>query len=81
MIETQIKESLLKLQSSIDGADGAGIRESMAEIDTALKEHRREIDAQLKHFLKNRSYIKALMYLNGESDIPKGKCSGRKDFS
>jgi len=81
MIETQIKESLIKLQAAIEAADGGGIREGLAEIDTALKDHRREIDAQLRHFLKKRSYMKALMYLNGESDIPKGKCAGRKDFS
>ncbi|WP_224772620.1 hypothetical protein [Pelagicoccus enzymogenes] len=81
MIETQIKESLQKLKEAIDSADAAGIKQSMGEIDGALIEHRREIHPQLKHFLKNRSYMKALAFLEGEADIPKGRCAGRKDFS
>lgn len=80
MIESQIKESLVKLQSAIEGADGAGIRTSMGEIDTALSEHRREIDPKLRHYLKNRSYVKALMYIEGKPDIPKGHCEGRKNY-
>lgn len=81
MIETQIKESLVRLQGAIAESDAVGIRESMSFIDEALNTHRKELDAQLRHFLKNRSYVKALAYLGGESDIPKGRCAGRKDFS
>lgn len=81
MIETKIKESLQRLTTAIAAADAPAIRENMAAIDTFLREHRREIDSQLKHYLKNRSYLKALAYLEGESDIPKGRCAGRTDFS
>lgn len=81
MIQEQIKESLRKLQNSIEGADGAGIRECMGQIDLALKEHRREIDPQLRHFLKNRSYVKALMFLEGNTDIPSGRCGKKAEKS
>ncbi len=81
MIEAQIKESLIKLQDAIAQADADQIKRSMAFIDGAVLEHKREIHPQLKHFLKNRSYVKALAYLNEEKEIPKGRCSGRTDFS
>lgn len=35
-----------------------------------------QLHPQLVHFLGNRSYAKALMYLGGESDIPVGICGG-----
>lgn len=81
MIETQIKESLQTLKDAIAAADADLIKRSMGDIDETLSTHRREIHPQLKHFLKNRSYMKALAFLNEEKDIPKGKCAGRKDFS
>ncbi len=81
MIEEQIKDSLEKLQDAIERADAAQIKESMTFVDTALVTHRKDLDARLKHFLKNRSYLKALAHLRGETDIPKGRCGGRTDFS
>ncbi|EDY81186.1 hypothetical protein VDG1235_803 [Verrucomicrobiia bacterium DG1235] len=81
MIESEIKKSLLQLQGAIAEADAGKIKESMSFIDKSLKTHRRELDAQLKHYLKNRSYMKALAYLGGEDDIPAGRCAGRTDFS
>lgn len=81
MIETQIKESLVRLKDAIALADADQIKQSMAFVDGVLVNHKREIDPQLKHFLKNRSYMKALAFLNEEKEIPKGGCGGRKDFS
>lgn len=81
MIETQIKESLTKLKDAIAQADATQIKQSMAFVDGALVENRSELDPQLKHYLKNRSYMKALAFLQDEKDIPKGRCGGRKDFS
>lgn len=81
MIEAQIKESLVMLKDAIASSDAEKIKTSMAFIDGALGEHRRDINPQLKHFLKNRSYMKALAFLDGEQDIPKGRCGGRTDFS
>lgn len=80
MIETQIKESLVKLKDAIANADAAQIKGSIAFVDAALVENRREINPQVRHFLKNRSYMKALDFLNEKKDIPKGRCAGRKEF-
>jgi hypothetical protein len=38
---------------------------------------REVLHPQLVHFLENRSYAKALMFLGGASDIPVGVCGGR----
>lgn len=81
MIEEQLKEALVELKRGIDSADAAVIKTSMAFIDGALVSEKKALDSQLKHYLKNRSYMKALAYLGGEDDIPKGRCGGRTDFS
>jgi hypothetical protein len=36
-----------------------------------------ELHPQLVHFLENRSYAKAVMFLGGQTDIPVGACGGR----
>ena len=77
----EMKQALVDLQKGIETADAQTIKLRLAFIDDALKSRRKEIDSQLKHYLKNRSYQKALMYLEGQPDIPKGRCGGRTDFS
>lgn len=81
MIEVELKSALLGLQTAISNGDAAGIKSNLAAIEEATVAGRKELDPQLKHYLKNRSYMKALAYLSGESDIPKGRCGGRTDFS
>lgn len=81
MIEAQLRETLERLTGAIDSGDAAVIRSSLADIESTVAAHKSEIDAQLRHYLRNRSYLKALMYIKGESDIPKGRCGGRSDFS
>ncbi len=81
MIEERIVEALRGLSQAIEAADADGIKSNMSFVDEALQEHRRSLDPQLKHYLKNRSYMKALAFLEGQNDIPKGRCSGRTDFS
>lgn len=81
MIEQDLKEALLSLQTAIGSGDGLGIRDCLAKVENLAEENRRTLDPQLKHFLRNRSYVKALSFLEGESDIPKGRCGGRQDFS
>ena len=81
MIESEIKSMLIELQTAIESTDAATIRQQIAFIDDSLKNHRKDLDSQLAHYLRNRSYQKALAYLNGEADIPKGRCSGRTDFA
>ncbi len=76
-METQIKDSLTALLAAIKTADGQGIADEMARLDDFLAQGRAGLHPQLIHFLENRSYAKALMFLGGESDILVGVCGGR----
>ncbi len=63
---------------AIKRADGAAVSARMAEVETFLETGRPALHPQLVHFLDNRSYPKALLFLGGESDIPVGSCGGRR---
>ncbi len=76
-METQIKESLISLLAGIKAADGTTIAAEMVKLDDYLARGRGVLHPQLVHFLENRSYAKAVMFLGGESDIPVGVCGGR----
>lgn len=76
-METQIKNSLNALLAAIKTSDGQTVAEEMAKLDDLLERGRLALHPQLVHFLQNRSYAKALMFLGGESDIPVGVCGGR----
>lgn len=76
-METQIKESLISLLAGIKAADGQVIAEEMARLDDFLERGRLTLHPQLVHFLQNRSYAKAVMFLGGETNIPVGACGGR----
>ncbi len=80
-METQIKESLTSLLAAIKAADGRTIAAEMVRLDDFVVAARGAssgggLHPQLRHFLENRSYAKALMFLGGESDIPVGVCGG-----
>ncbi len=77
MTESQIKEALIALLDGIKRADAAIISTQTAALDDAVERGRGAYPAQLVHFLQNRSYAKALLYLGGASDIPRGNCGGR----
>jgi hypothetical protein len=76
-METQIKASLIRLLAGIKSADGQAIADEMARLDDFVQQGRAGLHPQLAHFLENRSYAKALMFLGGETDIPVGACGGR----
>ena len=76
-MELQIKTSLTALLAAIKAADGQTIADEMAKLDDYLERGRSGLHPQLVHFLENRSYAKAVMFLGGESDIPVGVCGGR----
>ena len=76
-METQIKASLNALLAAIKAADGQIIADEMARLDDFVARGRAGLHPQLVHFLENRSYAKALMFLGGETDIPVGVCGGR----
>jgi hypothetical protein len=76
-MEIQIKDSLIALLAAIKAGDGQGISDHMVKLDEFLSRGRAGLHPQLTHFLENRSYAKALMFLGGETDIPVGVCGGR----
>ena len=76
-MEKQIKESLSALLAAIKAADGQTIADEMTKLDDYLERGRPGLHPQLVHFLENRSYAKAVMFLGGEMDIPVGACGGR----
>ena len=78
-MEHRIKESLVALLAGIKAADGQVIADEMAKLDEMVAQGGAsgELHPQLVHFLANRSYPKALMFLGGEANIPVGVCGGR----
>lgn len=76
-MEKQIKDALNALLAAIKAADGQTIADEMIKLDDYVARGRAGLHPQLVHFLENRSYAKALMFLGGESDIPVGICGGR----
>lgn len=76
-MEAQIKDALIALLSGIKNSNGGTIAREMVRLDDFLEQGRSALDPQLVHFLSQRSYAKALMFLGGESDIPVGICGGR----
>ena len=77
MVEQELKATLIAMQSAISAADAPAITDCLRKLDSAVLEHRRDLDPQLKHYLKRRSYEKALSFLSGDGDIPKGLCGGK----
>jgi hypothetical protein len=76
-METQIKDSLTALLSAIKAADGQTVADEMAKLDEYVSRGRAGLHPQLVHFLENRSYAKAMMFLGGDMNIPVGVCGGR----
>lgn len=77
-MEECIKESLTALMDAIRRADGAGISSEMALLERYLAEGRSSLHPQLIHFLEKRSYPKALLFLEGATDVPAGACRPRR---
>ena len=76
-MEPDIKASLDSLLAAISAGDGPTIATEMGRLDDFLTRGRAELHPQLVHFLENRSYAKAHLYLGGASDIPVGVCGGK----
>jgi len=72
-----LKDHLNRLMTAIKDGDGAGINAAMGAVDSVLEANRAELHPQLAHFLEQRSYAKALLFLGGAEEIPVGRCGGR----
>ncbi len=77
-MQIDIKTSLTTLMSAIETGDGPVIAAEMARLDDFLAAGRDALPPRLVHFLQNRSYAKAVMFLEGEGNIPSGICGGGK---
>lgn len=75
-METKIKSAVVVLLAAIKSGNGPVVAEEMCRLDDFLARGRGVLHPQLVHFLENRSYAKALMFLGGETDIPVGICGG-----
>lgn len=75
-MEAEIKAAVSGLLDAIKAADAARVASEMTRLDAFLERGRGMLHPQLVHFLQNRSYAKALMFLGGETDIPVGACGG-----
>ncbi len=73
----QLKNNLTRLMTAIKDGDGPGINAAMGAVDSELESNRAGLHPQLVHFLEQRSYAKALLFLGGAEDIPVGRCGGR----
>lgn len=76
-MEDQIKAALMSLLDGIKSSDGQVIATQMAKLDELLERGRPGLHPQLVHFLENRSYAKAVMFLGGDTNIPVGVCGGK----
>jgi hypothetical protein len=79
VLESKIKDALIRFNSGIKNSDGPAISTALNEVEALLAAHRGELPPQLVHFLEGRSYAKALAYLGGESEFarpasPPGGC-------
>jgi len=63
MIKDAIYTSLKKLSKATSDGDSEGILMGIKHLDELKLEARGKVDGQLMHFLENRSYQKALNYL------------------
>ena len=75
-MELEIKRSLEALLAAIAAGNGQVVAEEMVKLDEYLERGRAGLHPQLAHFLQNRSYAKARMFLACDSDIPAGVCGG-----
>jgi len=76
MTEVEIKESLQRLMQAMKDADGAVMAAEMTRLDDVVQQQRGSLHPQLVHFLERRSYPKAVMWLDGDANIPAGICGG-----
>jgi hypothetical protein len=76
-MENEIKAALNALLGGIERGDAAVITREMDRLDQLVATAGQALHPQLHHFLTRRSYAKALMFLDGASDIPAGLCGGR----
>ena len=70
----EIKSCLQVITNPKDAKPGE-FKQTLARLDEIVSEQKQDLHPRLRHFLENRSYQKAVIWLSGE--IPgKGSCGG-----
>jgi len=65
MIEEEISQHIRDLLTATANADSEGILNATLALDTLKSERESEIKGHLGHYLDNRSYQKALAFIEG----------------
>ena len=68
----EVRNHLRKIVFSVDGVAGE-LPMAIQALDKVLAERGNELPGRLRHFLENRSYQKALVFLEG-GEPEKGTC-------
>ena len=68
----EVRNHLRKIVFSVDGVAGE-LPMAIQALDQILAERGNELPGRLRHFLENRSYQKALVFLEG-GEPEKGTC-------
>jgi hypothetical protein len=70
----RLQACLIELAAAMKAADTPNMLRSMEQLDELVAAHKRDLDPRLAHFLERRSYAKALEFLGGAADVPRGTC-------
>jgi hypothetical protein len=76
-LQSEIRECLLSLVESMSTANGAAMIAGMERLDRFVSADGASLPPRLMHFLENRSYAKALDFLGGSGEVPRGSCQPR----
>jgi len=74
MFMEEIKSCLQVITNPKDAKPGE-FKQTLARLDEIVREQKQSLNPRLRHFLENRSYQKAVVWLAGETP-EKGSCGG-----
>ena len=74
MFMEEIKSCLQVITNPKDAKPGE-FKQTLARLDEIVREQKQNLNPRLRHFLENRSYQKAVVWLAGETP-EKGSCGG-----
>lgn len=75
--QSEIRECLMSLVESMNTSNGPAMIAGMERLDRFVSTESASIPPRLMHFLENRSYAKALDFLGGAGEVPRGSCQPR----
>jgi hypothetical protein len=72
-----VRECLTLLVGGMKSGDASDTLVNLERLDRIVSSKGETLDPRLAHFLANRSYAKALHFLEGEGEVPRGSCQPR----